>query len=179
MADVMSRRAGRTGSRYARVAQIPGEPAYVEGLATRTGGCVIELTTALLCDHAQVRDGLLFVLSGGVSRVMRDSFPAAMGTCLALVLELDRIEAERAHQLEIVVVGEDGEDVARMEAEVSVESTSAAKPAEAIQMPFAVDLRAAGIGKPGAYEIRVYVDGQHQRTLQFWAELVGEGTVLL
>jgi hypothetical protein len=138
------------------------------------------VTTALLCDHAQVRDGLLFVLSGGISRVMRESFPAAMGTCLALVVELDRIEAERAHQLEIVVVGEDGEEVARVEAEVSVQNTDAAKPTESLHLPLAVDLRAAGLARPGAYELRVYVDGQHRRTLQFWAEQIPDsGTIQL
>jgi hypothetical protein len=127
-----------------------------------------------------VRDGLLFVLSGGISRVMRESFPSPMGTCLALVLELDRIEAERAHQLEIVVVGEDGEEVARMDAEVSVASVDAAKPAESLHMPIAVDLRAAGLGRPGAYELRIYVDGEHRRTLQFWAEqIAGDGTMLM
>jgi hypothetical protein len=126
----------------------------------------------LLCDHAQVRDGLLFVLSGGISRVLRPEFPAAMGTSLALVLELDRLEAERPHQLEIIVVGEDGEEVARVDAELSMGSVDAVKPGESLHMPIAVDLRAAGLGRPGAYELRIYVDGEHRRTLQFWAELI-------
>jgi hypothetical protein len=134
----------------------------------------------LLCDHAQVRDGLLFVLSGGVTRIMRDSFPAAMGTCLALMLEFESTETDRAHQLEIVVIGEDGEDVARMEAEVQIDSTTSARVAENLQLPIAVDLRVAGLGKPGAYELHVYVDAEHRRTLQFWAEQVtGNGTLLL
>ena len=34
------------------------------------------LTTLLLCDFAQVRDGLLFVSSGGVSRVVQSKYPA-------------------------------------------------------------------------------------------------------
>ena len=134
----------------------------------------------MLCDHAQVRDGLLFVLSGGISRIMRDSFPAAMGTCLALVLECDSTETDRPHQLEILVVGEDGEEVARMEAEVQIDGTNRARLAENLQLPISVDLRAAGLARPGAYELHVYVDAEHRRTLQFWAEeIVGDGTVLL
>jgi hypothetical protein len=134
----------------------------------------------LLCDHAQVRDGLLFVLSGGVTRIMRDSFPAAMGTCLALVLEFDSTETGRPHQLEIVVVGEDGEEVARMEAEVQIDSNTGARVAENLQLPIAVDLRVAGLARPGAYELHVYVDAEHRRTLQFWAEqIAGDGTLLL
>jgi hypothetical protein len=145
----------------------------------RTPEAAIEVTTALLCDHAQVREGLLFVLSGGVSRVMRDSFPAVMGTCLALVLELDGNEAEQPHHLEIVVVGEDGEEVARVAADVQVGSTAAAKPAESLHIPFAVDLRNVALARAGAYETRVYVDGELRRTLQFWAEPIPGDTLLL
>jgi hypothetical protein len=134
----------------------------------------------LLCDHAQVRDGLLFVLSGGITRIMRDSFPAAMGTCLALMLEFDSTETDRPHQLEILVLGEDGEEVARMDAEVQIDGTPRARVAENLQLPIAVDLRAAGLAKAGAYELHVYVDAEHRRTLQFWAEqIAGDGTLLL
>ena len=120
------------------------------------------------------------MLSGGITRVMRDSFPAAMGTCLALMLEFDSTETDRPHQLEILVLGEDGEEVARMEAEVQIDGTSQARLAENLQLPIAVDLRAAGLAKAGAYELHVYVDAQHRRTLQFWAEqIAGDGTVLL
>ena len=146
---------------------------------TRTG-TTIEVTTALLCDHAEVRDGLLFVLSGGITRIMRDSFPAAMGTCLALMLEFESTETDVVHQLEILVLGEDGEEVARMDAELQVDSSTQARLAENLQLPIAVDLRAAGLAKPGAYELHVAVDAQHRRTLQFWAEqIAGEGPILL
>jgi hypothetical protein len=130
----------------------------------------IDVTTALLCDHTQVREGLLFVLSGGITRVHRETFPAQLGISLALVVELDRLEAEHPHQLQIIVVGEDGEEVARVDAEVSVGNADVAKPGEALQMPFAVDLRGAVLPKAGAYELRIYLDGEHRRTLQFWAE---------
>jgi hypothetical protein len=131
----------------------------------------VDVTTALLCDLAQVRDGLLYVLSGGVTRVLREAYPSQMGVSYALVLELDRIEAERPHQVEIVAVGEDGEEAARLEANVQIGATSA-RPGEGILVPFALDLRTVPLPKPGAYELRVYVDGSHRRTTQFWAEQV-------
>jgi hypothetical protein len=121
---------------------------------------------------------LLFVLSGGITRVMRESFPAALGTCLALMLEFDSTETGRPHQLEILVIGEDGEEVARMDAEVQVDGAAHARLAEQLQVPIAVDLRAAGLLRAGAYELHVYVDAEHRRSLQFWAEqLPGDGTV--
>jgi hypothetical protein len=113
------------------------------------------------------------VLSGGISRVLRESYPAALGTCAALVLEFDRREAERAHGLAVLIVGEDGEEVARVEAEVRVDNAGQAKPAENVHVPIAVDLRGVPLAKPGAYELRVYVDDEHRRTLQLWAEVLG------
>ena len=101
---------------------------------------------------------------------MRESYPAALGTCLALVLEFERLEAGRPHDLVVLVVGEDGEDIARVQAEVRVDNPERAKPGENVHLPIAVDLRGVVLAKVGAYELRVYVDGEHRRTLQLWAE---------
>jgi hypothetical protein len=110
---------------------------------------------------------------------MRESFPAAMGTCLALMLEFTSTETERPHQLEILVLGEDGEEIARMDAEVKVDGTSRAQLAENLQLPIAVDLRGAALPRLGAYELHVSVDDVHRRTLQFWAEQLPTGTMQL
>ena len=133
----------------------------------------MDVTTALLCDHAQVREGLLFVLAGGISRIRRPAFPAHFGAGLAVVLEFDSIEAERAHQFELVVVGEDGDEIARIAAEINVGDPQV-HPGEDIHVPLAVDLHGAVMPRAGAYELRLYVDGQHRRTIQFWAEQAPE-----
>jgi hypothetical protein len=133
----------------------------------------VDVTTALLCDQVQVREGLLFVLAGGITRIRRPSFPAQFGAGLAVVLELDTIEAERLHQFELVVVGEDGDEVARVAAEIQVGDPQV-HPGENIQVPLAVDLHNAALPRPGAYELRLYVDGNHRRTVQFWAEQPAE-----
>jgi hypothetical protein len=134
----------------------------------------VELTTALLCDHVQVRDGLVFIVAGGITRLRRASYPAALGAGLAIMIELDQIEAEHPHQFALVIIGEDGEEVGRVEAEIQVGDREGAYAGENVQVPLAIDLSGASLPKPGAYELRVYVDGQHQRTVQFWAEQVGE-----
>ena len=46
------------------------------------------LTTLLLCDFAQVREGLLFVSSGGISRVVQGTYPANPRLHLAMVVHL-------------------------------------------------------------------------------------------
>jgi hypothetical protein len=129
----------------------------------------MDVTTALLCDHAQIREGLLFVLAGGITRVRRPSYPAQLGAGVAVVLELDTIEAEVAHEFELVVIGEDGDQVARVSAEIHV-GDAQVHPGENVLVPLAVDLHNAQLPRSGAYELRLYVDGHHRRTVQFWAE---------
>ena len=130
----------------------------------------MELTTALLCDHVQVRDGLLFIVAGGITRLRRPSYPSTLGAGLAVVIEFEQAEAESPHQFALVIVGEDGEEVGRVEAEIQVGDREGAYPGENVQVPLGVDMSGASLPKTGAYELRVYVDGDPQRTVQFWAE---------
>jgi len=39
----------------------------------------MKLEAALLCDFAEVREGLLFVVAGGITRVARASLPDRLG----------------------------------------------------------------------------------------------------
>ena len=129
----------------------------------------MEVTTALLCDSAQIREGLLFVMAGGITRIRRTSYPANFAAAVAVVLELDSIEAQRSHEFELVVVGEDGEELARVAAQIQL-GEAQVHFGENIQVPLAVDLHGAVLPSAGAYELRLYIDGNHRRTLQFWAE---------
>ena len=69
-----------------------------------------------------------------------------------------------------MIVGEDGDEAARVEADIRVGTTDAVKPGENVQVPLAVDMYQTILPAGGAFELRVYVDGEHRRTLQFWAE---------
>ena len=130
----------------------------------------VELTTALLCDHASVREGLLFVVGGGITRIRRPQYPAHLGIGLAAMLEFDSLEAQRDHRFQLIVVGEDGDEAARVEADIRVGATDAVKPGENVQVPLAVDMYQTVLPVGGAFELRLYLDGEHRRTLQFWAE---------
>lgn len=128
----------------------------------------MEVTTALLCDFAQVREGLLFVSSGGITRCWRDEFPAALGVQLALIIEVDEIESKRPHELQVVVVGEDGKQYGELKGGFQIERGPEARPHEKTAVPMTIDLRPVGVDKYGPYDISIYVDGQHRRTLTAW-----------
>jgi hypothetical protein len=127
----------------------------------------MDVTTAMLADFAQVREGLLFVASGGVTRCYRDQLPAPLGVFLATVLELDRLEAEQLHQLQVLVVDEDGQQLAEIAGEIQLGQTQLMIN-ENLNVPITFDLRNVPVEKFGSVEIRLYVSNEHRRTLPIW-----------
>lgn len=125
----------------------------------------MEVTTALLCDFAQVRDRLLFVSSGGVTRLWRSDVPTALGLYLAVTIELDRIEAEQQHDIDLVIVDQDGHESIRVNGNFAI-GTVDIEPGELISLPVVFDLTKAPIRSFGPQDVRMYLDGQHRRTVQ-------------
>lgn len=134
----------------------------------------MDVTCALLCDAATVREGLLHVLGGGITRLNRPQFPAPMNTTLALGLAVHRTEAEREHQVEIIVQSEDGNRIAEVGAGFQVGATpeSDLRPGERLNVPLVVPLIPVGLPVVGGYSIEVLIDGVHKAAVPFWAVLL-------
>lgn len=126
----------------------------------------MDVAAALLCDFAQVRDNVLFVVSGGVTRFWRQELPAPMSVFLALVIEQDTVEIGRVHQLRVVVLDQDGDQLAEVLGGFQVAAADV-EPGDTVTVPVAVDLRAVALPAYGPYDVRVFVDGQHHRTVRF------------
>lgn len=131
----------------------------------------MELTTALLCDFAQVRERLLFISSAGITRVFRTAFPADLGICLALVVELDGVEMERPHVLQVRIVDQDGHEIPSPARGAFKVQSADRELTERVQVPIVVDFRRVEIPRPGAYDVNIYLDNDRRRTLTFWAKL--------
>jgi hypothetical protein len=93
-----------------------------------------------------------------------------MGVALALVFELHQMEADRPHELDVRIIGEDGAEIARVQGGFQTQVPPELNVGEELLVPVALDLRNAGLPGPGAYSIEIAVDGTHQRTLQFWSD---------
>lgn len=127
----------------------------------------MEITTALLADFAQVREGLLFVSSGGITRCYREELPAPLGVFLAVVIQLDRVEAERAQDVEVMVVDEDGGDLAQISGQIQVGEPQLLLN-ESLNLPITFDLRNVPVERYGNVEARLYVGGELRATLGLW-----------
>src|ERR1700683_4960786 len=67
----------------------------------------MEIPTAILGDFAQVREGLLFVSSGGVTRVYHQPdwpLPRPLGLHLGLAVEVGPDEIDKVHEVRVRVV---------------------------------------------------------------------------
>ncbi len=120
----------------------------------------------MLADFAQVREGLLFVVGGGITRLYAPELPAPMNVCLVLAIELHRMEREQPHELNVQIMDEDGGQVAEIKGGFQMQNTQAAHH-ETVNIPMVFDLRMVGLARYGFHVVEVSIDGHHERTLQF------------
>ena len=131
----------------------------------------MKIVTALLCDKAHARDGLLYVIGGGITRVWRAEYPAPAGVELALMIELHRTEAKRPHQIDIELVGEDGAVLFELGGAFQT-AADHLKAWDTQLVPFVVNLAGVPLTDVGPYNLEISIDGNHQSTIRFTAEVV-------
>lgn len=129
----------------------------------------MQITTALLCDFAQVRQNLLFVCSGGITQLNRSSWPAKMGLHLALVIAVHPTEFGRPHELNVFVQSEDGARVAEATGGIQVDTAEETTPTEHATVPITLNLQDVRLQDPGRYATEILIGGHHQMSLPFRA----------
>lgn len=104
----------------------------------------------------------------------RDEFPAKMDCALALVLELHQMELDRQHEVDVRVMGGDGEELARAKGALSGQAPQDAIAGETLLAPIVIPLTNTSLPEPGQYSIDIMVDGSYARSLTFQARPVQE-----
>lgn len=127
------------------------------------------LTTLLLSDFAQVRERLLFVSSGGISRVAQTSFPANPGIHLALVVHLPAGTLGVLHRVLIKLKYPDQvATIAQVEIIIDLDEVAGANPGEGINVPQVVDLSLITFSHAGQVDVQVSIDDDPVGDLTFW-----------
>lgn len=127
------------------------------------------LTTLLLSDYAQVRDRLLFVSSGGISRVVQSTFPAHPRIHLAMVVHLPVGTLGRSHRVLIKLKYPDHAAViGQIEVNINIDQVGGANPGEGINVPQALDLAPVVFPHPGQVDVQVSIDDEPAGDLTFW-----------
>jgi hypothetical protein len=118
----------------------------------------LSLTTVLLCDHAQVREGLLFVHSGGVSRVIPSTYPASIRVHLALVLHVPAAEVTGSHKVDVRFKYPDtAELIATAEVAMQLQAVQGTYPGEGVNIPQVIDLSLIPFPRPGQVDVQISV----------------------
>lgn len=129
----------------------------------------VRLDALILCDFAQIRDGLLFVQSGGVTRLVSSKLPAAFGCHVAAMVYMPPNEAIDAHHMVMKIKSA---DTATLVATINVELHEINRPdglvlGEGRQVPVAVPLRKVVFPAAGRYDLQVDIDEHMAGDLAF------------
>lgn len=129
----------------------------------------MRIDCALLCDAATAREGLLHILGAGIARAERESYPAPLGMALALRIMLHPTEADREHELRMVLMAEDGQSVAQATIGFGVTEADQAMPGEELAVSIPVPMYDLLLPKAGRYSFELLIDGMHQQSVPFVA----------
>jgi hypothetical protein len=128
------------------------------------------IASALLCDAATVREGLLHILGGGITRLHRPEFPAPMQVTLVAQVVLTPSEITFAHDVTAVIQTEDGDMVVQANGHLeSGEPNPLLEPGESVILPLVINLANVVVPRPGGYSIEISVDEVHQTSVTFRA----------
>lgn len=64
---------------------------------------------AIICDAASVREGLLHMLGGGITRLWRGEYPSSFSGALAMIVTPEPAELNEDHKLTVKFMGADSE----------------------------------------------------------------------
>jgi hypothetical protein len=127
------------------------------------------LNALILCDFAQVRDGLLFVQSGGLTRLAAPQMPARFSCFVAALVYVPPDEAADAHTMLIKVKSAASAEVVATINVAMHENTEprGLRPGEGRQLPIVVPLGAVTFSSAGEYDLHVDIDDELAGDLSF------------
>ncbi len=121
----------------------------------------MQITSALLCDFAQIREGLLFIASGGITRLNVLVFPSPFQLTLAGMVEIYPTEIDQIHEVRISVANAaEAEELGYAVGALKPEVSKGLLRGESIMMPLIVPLSPIILHMPGAHDVRISVDGE-------------------
>lgn len=129
----------------------------------------MQISAAFLCDFAEVREGLLMALGGGISRLWRPTFPTSIGATLAMLVEVPPSDLDVGHEIHVAIQGPDA-PVGEVKVQFKTGAGQHLKPGESVVAPITIDLRPVSLPSPGSYSINVSVDGEYVRSVAFVAQ---------
>ena len=128
-----------------------------------------EVDCVLLCDAASVREGLLHILGGGITRAWRPTLPSPLGIQVAALVAIDSEDFGQPHDISIQIFDPDGNDFAGARGGFLPRDPGRLEPGEKALLPMVFDFRNYPVTKYGAHELKVSIVGSGSEiSRKFW-----------
>ena len=117
----------------------------------------------MLCEAATVRDGLLYVLGGGIACYTAPQYPIRLQVSLAVLIELNYLDQSESHKFAITLLDHQACELDRAEGEfATVQELDLDSVAI---LPAAISLAGFSLPEAANYEIRLEIDGDTRARL--------------
>lgn len=128
----------------------------------------LDLTTLLLCDYANIREGMLNIVSGGITRIATSTgFPSVIDAHLAMSVYVHPDRVSDTHHGRVVMRHPDTvEEIARIE--FQFHGDAQLNPGEGLNFHFALPLQGITVHRPGQIDIAVTVNETPVGLISFW-----------
>jgi hypothetical protein len=128
----------------------------------------LDLTTLTLCDYANVREGMINIVSGGITRIaVHNGFPSVIEAHIAMSVYVQPHRVGEGHSGRVIIRYPDtATEVARIDFEFNVNADR--KPGEGLFFPFALPLRGISFPEEGQIDISVSLNEQPAGLVSFW-----------
>jgi hypothetical protein len=127
----------------------------------------MRICTALLCDFAQVRDNLLMVSSGAITRIYRPDLPAHLNFMVAVVIEVPLEDTGESHTLAAQVINRAGAELAVGTSRFEV-GNEGLFPYEIQQVGVVLSLANLRAQSWGTHQVRLAIDRELAEVLTFY-----------
>lgn len=133
-----------------------------------------------ICDAATIRESLLHVLGAGINRAWRNTFPATLGSYVAMQIHVRELGPGEDVTLLVTITNADGSDasIPSFETSLSELSYQVADVTIPFSFPFILDARELPIARPGDYKMTLSINGVEASSIYFDSapfEVIGSG----
>ena len=132
----------------------------------------VRAATAMLANAAEVREGLLYVLGGGIEQLWVGELPAEVAPTVVVSVELEADDLDRAFQPHLLVRDNLGEPLVDVDMPPAVPQREVDGDDDAALFPmvFTVGMQ---VLRQGRHELRLVVDGAELAALRFTVRIAG------
>jgi hypothetical protein len=127
----------------------------------------MKIESVIICEAASVREGLLNILGGGITRLWAHKLPTPLNTQWAVELDTTDEEMGRDYPVTATLVGPDGSSLLKLARPLKVNRPARLEPGESVLVHLLFDVRHVPAREYGRYEA-VIEAGNAKFSRPFW-----------